>query len=288
MASRTAVMCALALALARPAAAQQNPPIRIALYAPWGGPSEAQARRTLIQNVAHSIEKTTGRPTEGRAFAKYKDFEAALAAKQVDIALVDSVLAGKLKLIGAWTSGRAWAVLSRDGGRLPALRGRKLAVAAADAPTTSGFIERAMMRGQLTIKSFFGGTVSTPLPLDAVRAVALGKADCAIAPRDEAGALRVVFDLGAYPELALGVVIERAAALGPALPGVARSAVGSALGPGWSAESGGLRGEVALRRFVLAQPQPYNLRLRELFVPMEKSTSPMSVAAAWVPPTEEM
>jgi hypothetical protein len=257
---------------------------RVAFYGPWGGPSDAEKRHLIAQGFARGFEKG-----EGQVFAKYKDFEAALGAGKLDYAIVDSAAAlragKKVRVLASWQSGETWALLAPAGVAAPALLGKKLALAAGDAPGTTALVEDTLFRGQAPLKTFFGGTVAVPLPADGVKAVELGKADAAVARRGDAGSLEVVVELGTWAELAL----VAAPAAPPAGDELALAAARGALSGGiWSPGAPALRGPVALTKPVLARPAPLGRRLRDLFSPLELPPPALPIDALWAPPTDEL
>jgi hypothetical protein len=272
---KLAVLATLALALggAPPARAQQPAgPIVIAIYAPNAPFEGADARYSYVQRLATHIGSVAGVPAKGQAFARAGDFEAAVKKGTVDFAIVDSVyLASRtFKVIATATTGgstsKRWGLFVAAG--IPnfiGLQGKRLAYASSG-PRDMAFIEHAMLDSEVNVNKFFGSRQGTPDVASAVAAVALGKADCVVAPVDRGKGLRKIFDAGSVPNP--GFVQVKTGLPDALVSSVSKAIMGFGAGgalDGWRGGGGdsfrGLAGQMGARTRKAAMSEPDVLRL---------------------------
>ncbi|MBI5480911.1 MAG: PhnD/SsuA/transferrin family substrate-binding protein [Deltaproteobacteria bacterium] len=275
VASRFPLLAALALVLggALPARAQQPAgPIVIAIYAPNAPFEGADARYSYVQRLAAHIGSVAGVPTKGQAFARAGDFEGAVKKGTVDFAIVDSVYlaARTFKVIATGTTGgstaKHWALFVGAGiPNFTALQGKRLAYASSG-PRDLAFIEHAMLDSEINVGKFFGAKQGTPDVASAVAAVALGKADCVVAPVDRGKGLRKIFDAGSVPNP--GFVQVKTGLPEALVASVSKAVLGFGAGgalDGWRGGGGdafrGLAGRMGARTRKAAMSEPDVLRL---------------------------
>ena len=263
----------VALGGAVPARAQQPAgPIVIAIFAPNAPFEGADARYSYVQRLATHIGSVAGVPAKGQAFARAGDFEAAVKKGTVDFAIVDSVyLASRtFKVIATATTGGAtskhWALFVGAGvPNFLGLQGKRLAYASSS-PRDLAFIEHAMLDSEVNVAKFFGSKQGTPDVASAVATVALGKADCVVAPVDRGKGLRKIFDAGSVPnpgfvQVKTGLADNLVASVSKAVLGFG---AGGAL-DGWRGGGGdayrGLAGRMGARTRKAAMSEPDVLRL---------------------------
>jgi ABC-type amino acid transport substrate-binding protein len=262
-------------------AAPAGKKINIALYAPNAPFASGAARFDFIQRLAQQISSVAGVTAEGKAFARYADFEAAIKSKQVDFAVVDGVyLAEKgapwpVLAIGT-TGGQTkpkWGLFSNTATDVQSLQGKKLAVATSGA-RDDDFIGNALCGGELQVKKWFASKVSSPDIASAVQAVTLHKAEAVFAPESEAKGMKKIFDAGEVPNAAF---VEVASGLPNDLVSKVKSAVIShgvaAALDGWRAGDAGpyrvLAGAMSSRskKPVMAEPDPVKMEDLDILVP---------------------
>ena len=150
-------------------------------------------------------------PAEGKAFARSADLETAIAAKQVDFAVIDGVYLAEsgvpYAVLATATSGGEtapkWALFSPAATTSQTLQGKKLAIATGG-PRDDDFIGNALFDGELQVEEVLRGAVNkAPDIASAVAAVTLSKADAVFAPESEGKGLKKVFDAGRIPNAGL-------------------------------------------------------------------------------------
>jgi ABC-type phosphate/phosphonate transport system substrate-binding protein len=258
---------------ARPALSDE--PIRFALYAPWGGPGEARDRHDVVANIKARVEKALGKPVEGLVYAKYREFDTAVKEGRVDVAVLDTVPAlrmSRLRIAGAWSRGEDWVLLARAPQRVLELQGQSIAVPATDSTATAWLIEHVLFREQIELKRFFASVLPVPSRADAVKALGIGKAQCAISRRSEAGTHAVVLELGTWPELVVASASDRDATREPGLIAAVREGLLASLGGSYRDEVPSFHGALAPLEPVLAKPKPYRQKLSDFYVPWPRPT----------------
>jgi hypothetical protein len=269
------------LALAAPARAE----VRIAVYAPWAGPSTASDRHALGLELAAAIETAGLGKATVASFAKMRDFERALARGAVDLALVDSGAAGSLgrrmRVTASWSSGARWVLAGIDtGGQL---NNKRLALQAHDAAWSRQLIRR-LLRGQASAR-YFARLVGAPVTADAVQLVTRRRADVVIVPAQAAGDLTEIVDLGRWSELALAVRTGNSA-LQPIAAELQR-ALRDQLGGSWTAGQPRLPAPVAPTRPARAPLAAERVSIFSLFAPIDTAPPPLPIGELWIEPDDD-
>ncbi|HUH04682.1 MAG TPA: hypothetical protein VML75_21950, partial [Kofleriaceae bacterium] len=83
------ILTALGMGTARSATAQPAE-VRVAIYAPWAGPSTADERFAFGSKLAEAVKAAGHGTARVSSFAKLEDVRRALAANTVDVALIDA------------------------------------------------------------------------------------------------------------------------------------------------------------------------------------------------------
>jgi ABC-type phosphate/phosphonate transport system substrate-binding protein len=272
--------------------AEKSEPLRVGLYAPWGGPADAGSRHALMQDAAKRIEGATGRPVQPQVFTRWADFEASAKRGQVDLALVDSTLftanlGSRARALASWRSGSAWVLAGKNVADVSAARGKRVATAAADSPATTFLVERVFLRGQVDIKSYFGSQFSVPVPTDGVRAVEVGKADVAFVRRGDVGGLSVALELGEWPELTFVAIGNRTGTSEAGAAAAMGTAVTAAIGGSWASGAPQLPGKIGLTKPVLARPRQVERRLRDVLRPVDEPPPALRTETLWMTNSEQ-
>jgi len=296
---RLPLLAVLAVALlgALPARAQPAGPIVIAIYAPNAPFEGADARYSYVQRLATHIGNVAGVQAKGQAFARAGDFEAAVRRGAVDFAIVDPVyLASRtFKVIATATTGgstsKRWALFVGAGiPNFVGLQGKRLAYASSS-PRDMAFIEHAMLDSEVNVTKFFGARQGTPDVASAVAAVALGKADCVVAPADRGRGLRKIYDAGSVPNP--GFVQVKTGLPDGTVSAVSKAVLGFGAGgalDGWRGGGGdayrGLAGQMGARARKAAMSEPDVLRLESqdvLLLGKVDTTLPPLQHYFWIP-----
>jgi hypothetical protein len=276
MARRSAIgVAALAIgcALATQAGAEK---VRVAVYAPWAGPSTADDRHELALQI-----EAAGDGVEVSSFAKLKDFRRALNAGSVDLALVDSGVVSSLgkrsRVIASWSSGKPWVIAGNQ--PHPRLRSLRLALQARDAPSSIATVTR-LLRGQMAAGDW-GKVIGAPVTADARQVVARGEADVVIIPRRDLGSLSEIATLGEFSELALAAIgtdeINGAAT-------AVKSVVRDRLGGSWSSGRPAFPKTVRITALVTADAAVKTASLLDLLAPTAGSAPKLPIEDLWVDP----
>lgn len=182
----TRILVALAVLLASGVASAQT--VTVGLFAPTAPFPSTSARVELASKLGDHIGKALGGSGSGKVFARGADFAAAVKKGEVTIALVDAaylaVAGGNYTVIAAAVRGgestHGWQLVARGGGKLAALRGKRVLV-----PGIGGregdFVLNVLFGGEIA-KDFFAKIEPAPDTVSALAALGLGKADAAIVP----------------------------------------------------------------------------------------------------------
>jgi ABC-type amino acid transport substrate-binding protein len=286
-----------ALLLSANALAQQKK-LQIAIYAPNAPFASGTERFNFVTRLAQQITSVAGVQAEGKAFARAGDFERAIAAKQVDFAVVDGIyLAMKgvpYSVMAIATSGGEtapkWAVFAASESSFKELQGKKLVVASTGS-RDDDFIGNAIFDGELQVKRFFGPKSTAPDIASAVSAVSLKKADAVVAPESEGKGMKAVFDAGRIPnpafcQISNGISSDIVAKVKSA---VLSHSVSAAL-DGWKAGEAGtyraLAGRMSARsrRPLMAEPDVVKLGDSDILVPPQlEAAQPDLKSQYWTP-----
>lgn len=285
------------LFLAANAFAQTAKKLTIAIYAPNTPFASGQDRFNFVDRLAKQITSVAGVTAEGKAFVNSADFEKAVAAKQVDFAVVDGVyLAMKgvpYSVLATATNGGEtapkWGVFSSTEQSVKDLQGKKLAVARTGS-RDDDFIGNAIFDGELQVKKFFGPKTMAPDISSAVSAVSLKKADAVIAPESEGKGMKNLFDAGRIPNAAFCQI----ASVGADVAGKVRTAVTnysvSGAIDGWKTSDAApyraLASKLAARsrRPLMAEPDIVKMEDADILVPPQLEPAlPDLKAQYWTP-----
>jgi hypothetical protein len=285
------------LVFAGNAFAQAAKKLTIAIYAPNAPFATGQDRFNFVGRLAAQITSVAGVAAEGKSFTNSADFEKAIAAKQVDFAVVDGIyLAMKgvpwAVMATATTGGETspkWGVFSSTVTAPKDLQGKKLAIARTGS-RDDDFIANAIFEGELQVKKFFGPKTTAPDISSAVSAVSLNKADAVIAPESEGKNMKNLFDAGRIPNAAFCQI----ASVGADVAGKVRSAViaysVSGAIDGWKTGDAGpykaLQGRLGARskRPLMAEPDVVKMEDSDILVPPQlEPAMPDLKAQYWTP-----
>jgi hypothetical protein len=271
--------CALALA-APSAASAQAAEIRVAVYAPWSGPSTADERFAFGTKLAEAVGAAGLGTAKVSSFARLVDFRRALGNTRFDIALVDagatSVLGARLKVTASWSSGEPWVLASGSPAAGP--RGRRLALQAADAPSSRQLVQR-LLRHQVS-GTYWRSVVGAPVTSDALQLVARGGADVVIAPRRAAADLTEVVNLGSFSELAIAT---RTSSMDAAAAEIQR-ALRALRGGEWRAGAPRFPEAVALTRLQTIPPEVRSMSFLNLLSRPASAPPGLAVDDMWIEP----
>lgn len=205
--------------------------ITVGLFAPSAPFPSTAARVELATKLGDEIGKALGQPVTGKVFARASDFAASVKKGEIAIAVVDVTYlaaiggAGYTVIASGMRGGdaaHAWQLVARGGGRLDALRGKRVLV-----PGIGGreqdFVVNVLFGGEIA-RDYFAKLEPAPDTASALAALGLGKADAAVVPTGielPAGTSAVL----ALPSLAdpvlvaYGLTAEKRAALAAAVTG---------------------------------------------------------------------
>lgn len=277
MALRNLLVLPALLVLAGSAAAQPSE-TRVAVYAPWAGPSTADERFAFGSKLAEAITTAGLGTAKVMSFAKLEDFRRALAAGTVDVALIDAgatdALGARLKVTASWSSGDRWILAGTS--RPTRLRGARLALQAADAPSSARLVAR-MLRQQMPTGGW-SQVAGAPVTADARQLVLRDGADVVVVPKREATGLIEIADLGSFSELALAVRRPESAAVSVAIQGAVRARMGGS----WRPEAPRLPAPIAPARLESAASAVASLSFLELLAPAERAPPAIDVDEMWI------
>ena len=274
-------VCAVAVALVlAPASAEAESQIRVAVYAPWAGPSTADDRHALARAIERELT-ADGAAAKVSSYAKLGDFRKDLDKGAVDIAVVDSAVAPSLgkraRFVASWSSGQTWIVAGASS--LDTLDGKTLALQAPDARSSKTLVSR-LLRGQADA-STWKATVGAPVTADARELVVRGKADVVIVPRRLAGATVEVASLGSFSELAIVALSSRDLSAASQL---VQSAIVQKLGGAWATRKSTFPEPVGHTSLIAAKPEPPSVSVLDLLEPVELSLPDLPTDLMWIEP----
>ena len=279
----TALLVGMAILSPRALAQPQPLPRRIAIYAPWAGPSTADERHALALAIERGLAKSGSISATVASYAKLTDFRRAMTSGNVDIALVDSAaataLGKRLGILASWSSGESWLLAGLANSR--SRPRQRLALQAADAGSSTTVVAR-LLRGQAA-RDYWSAIVGAPVTADARELVLRGKADVVLLPRRLAGGLTELVDLGKFTELVLASTGRRPIA--DATRRIVESVVRANLGGSWSKGPPRFPDRVAPTRLVVAPPQAAAPSLLDLFAPLAPRLPVLAVDTMWMAPS---
>jgi hypothetical protein len=188
MTHRFAMFVCVGLSLAGAARPARADNVTVGLFAPTAPFPSTSARVELASRLGDHVGKALGKTGGGKVFARGADFAAAVKKGEVTVALVDAahlaVAGGNYTVIAAALRGgesqRGWQLVARGGGKLAALRGKRVLVPAIGG-RESELVLNVLFGGELP-RDFFAKIEPAPDTVSALAALGLGKADAALVP----------------------------------------------------------------------------------------------------------
>jgi hypothetical protein len=246
--------------------------ITFGLVAPSAPLPSSAARVELASRLGEQVGKALGATGVGKVYARASDFAAAVKRGEVTVALVEpaylAAAGGGFTVIGAAVRGgdaqHAWQIVARGGGKIAALRRKKILV-----PTIGGretdFVLNVLLGGEVG-RDYFGAIETAPDTASALAAHGLGKADAAVVPGgvELPAGIQTVLALPALPD----AVVVTYAAITPAQ----RTTLAAALG--------GFKGDATLASFRTADGEAVRGVARRFAVPVKRG--PLAVPAGRV------
>ncbi|HUH00942.1 MAG TPA: hypothetical protein VML75_03040, partial [Kofleriaceae bacterium] len=179
--------------------------------------------------------------------------------------------------VASWSSGQRWILAGTT--RPATLRGKRLALQAADAPTSLRTSSR-LLRDQVTSR-YWRTIVGAPITADARQLVLRDGADVVLLPSSLSTGLTELADLGSFSELAIAIRAPTLAQVSTVL----QDAVRAHQGGSWSATPPRFPAPVApaqldLTRSAAAAP----LSFLELLAPLERTPPELVADEMWIEP----
>jgi hypothetical protein len=170
------------------ASAVHAEPVNVGLFAPSAPFPSTASRVALAGKLGEQVGAALGVPASGKVFARASDFAAAVKKGEITVALVDAtylattsgaytVLAGSLRGSDAV---HPWQLVARGGGKIDALRGKRVLVPAIGGHETE-LVLNVLLGGEVA-RDYFAKIEAAPDAAAALAAVGLGKADAAVVP----------------------------------------------------------------------------------------------------------
>jgi hypothetical protein len=179
---------ALVLALGAATTPARADTITLGVFAPTAPFPSLSVRFELATRLGEHVGKAIGQQVTGKVFARAGEFAAAVKRGEVTVALVDAaylaVAGGNYTVIAVGLRGdnwgQRWQLVARGGGKLGALRGKRVLV-----PSIGGrevdFVLNVMLGGEVS-RAFFAPIETAPDTASALAALGLGKVDAAVVP----------------------------------------------------------------------------------------------------------
>lgn len=149
---------------------------------------EGDERFRVGEALAKELSEKLGREVAARSFAKWEDFERAVADGQIDVAVVESFAAAEGKV--TWpVLGQSsiegeerprWAVITRGPTSIPALKRKRLAVIKGVGALEDKFVHNVVFAGDLPQNYFT--LVPVPSIESALKVLDAGSAEAALVP----------------------------------------------------------------------------------------------------------
>jgi len=259
----------------------QGRSIRVAIYAPWSGPSTADERLAFSVKIEDAIEAAGQGVATVSSFAKLADFRRAIAAGSVDIAVIDSgattSLGRRLKVVSSWSSGAPWVLAGAT--KHADLRNKRLALQAQDAASSERLVE-VLLRGVVS-SAYWSTIVSAPVTEDARQLVVRDKADVVIVPKQHAASMTELVDLGTFSELAIATADAKTWS---AQLEVVKQSVRASLGGSWTAGDPVLPKRVGATRLVAAAVSDSALTILDLLARPDTPLPELALGDLWIVP----
>ena len=248
--------------------------LNLAIYAPSVNFGTSAARLEYLQRLGSALERATGKKVRPQAFSNLAQLQRA----KPDFAIIDAqcVASKRYKVLANAVVGgsttRRWALYSNSGTSMQALRGKKLAYVKTGCRDTA-FLENAMLESEVSLKSFFGGTVGKGDLNGAVAEVAtLRGAQAVFAPSGSQKGLSKVFDSGSVPNPAFVQIGNVPGAVSSAAQKAVVGYGGGGAISGWRKANpkaySGLRGRMGKRvkKGIFASPTPVRVDASDVMI----------------------
>lgn len=276
------IASAVAVLAGLPAPARaQGKGVRVAIYAPWSGPSTADERHAFALKIEDAINAAEQGAAKVSSFAKLEDFRRAIAAGDVDIAVVDAgataSLGKRLKVVASWSSGTEWVLAGTAKPR--SLRNKRLALQAHDAVSSAQLVA-TLLRGQVSA-SYWSSIVSAPVTEDARQLVVRGKADVVVVPRRLVADMTEIANLGTFSELAIAATDSSKLT---SVTDAVQEAVRVSLGGRWTKGDPMFPKPVAATRLVAAAMSDSALTVLDLLSVPESPLPELALDSLWIDP----
>lgn len=279
MALRSAVIAAALLALAGTSNAETE--LRIAVYAPWSGPSTADQRHALAITIESAVASGGNATAKVSSYARLADFRREISRGNVDIAVVDtaamSSLGKNMKVRATWTSGDSWVLVGAE--KYDSLANRRLALQGGASAASKRFVAK-LLRGQADSK-FWKSIVGAPVTADARELVVRGKADVAVLPASQVAGTESIKTVGSFGEIVVATPANKDLAAARAR---VQAAVQSELEGNWSSGRPSLPGPVAPAKLSAAKPTGPAPPLSGLFGLLEPEMPEVAAKDLWIAP----
>ena len=170
------------------ASVAQAEPINVGLFAPSAPFPSTASRVALAGKLGEQVGAALGQPASGKVFARASDFAAAVKKGEITVALVDATYlasaGGSYTVLAASLRGNEaahpWQLVARGGGKIEALRGKRVLVPAIGGRETE-LVLNVLLGGEVA-RDYFAKIEPAPDAAAALAAVGLGKADAAVVP----------------------------------------------------------------------------------------------------------
>ncbi|HUJ59884.1 MAG TPA: hypothetical protein VLX92_15375 [Kofleriaceae bacterium] len=257
------------VALALAAATAHADPFTVGLYAPSAPFPSTSARVELASRLGEQVGKALGGSGTGKVFARASDFAAAVKRGELAVALVDAsylaAVGGGYTVIAAGVrddaTAHGWQLVARGGGKLGALRGKKLLVPGVGGRETE-FVLDVLLGGEVA-RDYFARIEPAPDTASVLAALAIGKADAAVVPT------------GVELPAGVQVVVALPALEGPVL--VAYGPLSAAQRAALAAAAPGFRGDATITGFRASDAEPIHAIARRFAPPVKRG--PLAVPA---------
>jgi hypothetical protein len=260
--------------------AHAAPSLTVAIHAPWSGAATPDERHAVAQRIEQALESAGLGPAAVSSYGRLADFRRALATGAVDLVIIDSRLAPLtgFTTVASWSSGSPWVLAGNA--RTPKLAGLRLALAAADDPSSLRHAAR-LLRGQAR-PSTWSKIVGAPVTADARQAVTRGAADAVFLPAPQAAGMVVLAELGSVGELVIATAARRTDLARAA--DIAQEALRGARGGTWTAGPPALPRAVGPTGPMVANPTSPLPPLTDIVPAAPAAPPPLVLEDLWMGP----
>jgi hypothetical protein len=243
--------------------------VTVGVFAPSEPFPSTAARVELAGKLGDEVGKVLGQPVSGKVFARASDFAAAVKKGEIAVALVDATYlaaaGGSYTVLASSVRGgdasHAWQLVARGGGKLDALRGKRVLVPGLGGRETD-LVLNVLFGGEVA-HDYFAKIEAAPDTASALAALGLGKAEAAVVPA------------GSELPTGVAVVLALPALSGPmlvaygGLPAEKRTAIASAVAS--------FHGDATITGFRAADPEAVRRIAARFTAPVKRG--PLAVPA---------